>query len=62
MNNVFTHKCTIVIFMGLSVYTYNNIILGGIALIIFLGFFSVFRFSVPVQLCTGWPSVFKSEK
>jgi hypothetical protein len=42
LNKIFTHKCTVVIFMCLVVYTYNNIIFGGIALIIFLGFFLVY--------------------
>ena len=48
LNKIFTHKFTLVILMVLSFYAYNNIILGGIALIIFLGFFSVFRSSAPV--------------
>ena len=47
LNKIFTHKFTIVILMVLSFYAYNNIILGGIALIIFLGLFLVYLGLVP---------------
>jgi hypothetical protein len=47
LNKVFTHKFTIIILMVLSFYAYNNIILGGIVLIILLGVFLIYLGLVP---------------
>jgi hypothetical protein len=47
LNKVFTHKLTIIVLMVLVFYAYNNIILGGIVLIIILGFFLIYLGLVP---------------
>ena len=48
LNRVFyPHKFTIIVLMVLSFYAYNNIVLGGIALIIILGFFLIYLGLVP---------------